>query len=1475
VWYTIGWRGVDQGGDKSLKRPALRIAVQITLIVVLVGLAALVVGPIRGELERRFVLFRDEAIAELEGILGREISYAEISPSILRYLSVRDLTVHGRPGEPADLLTVEQLKIYYRPLALLRGEFSEAFSEVRLENTRLAIDTSRDTDLVAIVSDILGASEARGGSPIPPDLVVSGHNITLDVISELGDLAFEDVFFETSVTNGSVSLRGEGDVAITGLPADLPITSINGRVQAAGTVELSTGNALFDLTVPELRSDIASLEGQVFQVSYADGTLEARKIRDRNPVDLYFRLQTEPMELYARVLSDGYRLSDLVRLEGEFAEYNRYIESPIRGQANATMTADSFSYDGSVRTRFAGLPGLEIPSGDVTVRFSGDAREVEVESLAYTSGVGELEFSGVVQLEPFRPNGRVRVRNLVYGGIAPLSLTADILSRGDTIAVDTNRFTYAGVTVARAEGFVTLGESPYAEATVALGPEGDRRLEISTEHARDGTLLRVGGDARSVRPAELERLQAALLPDLQLPDISVLPPSLRVDARVLADLTGPLTVSVPLFYAVEADNPDNHVSFSLDYSGEEVFVRDAEASYNGYSGRGDFVARIGRGGSVTFESDVVVEDIPYQFTGVYDPSDSLEILGNHDVDARFYFGQRDELIFAASGDIPIPLTDSEDVRIAFDANGYVFSGEDWLVNVDSLQARGIPYLAVETSDVGLSGSFGPTGGRLETATYRDPYSELEGSGRIDWDLEELAGRLEMVLSDADGLETYTAVASFAAAVNPFAGGESLGRTLGNADGALFAGATLDLTAGFTRLPLLRAGIETLRGGADGSVRVSGSPGELVTELTARLREGRFNGDPVEIAGTLVLGPSGLTVTDASGRYQRTRFENVQGRVSLEEGTAELSGGIFQPREAEDLAVDVVASGSFDSELRTLSDVVRTGFSARAVLSNLPVEEDLPSEWQFMLKRADGSITLAGGPADAITGAIDDNGDFRLALKSPVPLSFSAVGSLTQGRIEADLINVEGDVSRLWKIVDSPGLNFTSGTATGSVRIVGPLNDPDYYGTLVASNVTGTVDIVSDLIGPMRTFLVFDEKVLTIRETTAPAGTGRARISAAVTLDRWLPDEFRVWITTLEGTPVRVANDFGGVAIDGFASGSLLVAGGPDSLEITGDLTGSSMAITLSEVEEGGGPDPEAGDLIADVNVTTGRGVQFLWPTDAFPILRGFADVGETVRITHRRSTGSYSVTGPVAIQGGEVFYFDRSFYIREGRMVFSEDQTGFDPLLTVDAEIREVGPDGPVRIYLVAAESPLSQFTPQWRSDPPLTEAEIIALLGGNVFVTDEGDPINLSQAVLLTSDLVSQFGLIRGFETSIRDALQLDLFSIRTQLFQNLIRGVIDQAQYPLDTDVPSLGEYLDNTTLFLGKYLGSDLFLELLVQLRAADPVAETTRSLAGIAVDSELSLEWETPFFLLEWSFFPTDPSSLFLTDNTISFSWEYSY
>jgi hypothetical protein len=115
-------------------------------------------------------------------------------------------------------------------------------------------------------------------------------------------------------------------------------------------------------------------------------------------------------------------------------------------------------------------------------------------------------------------------------------------------------------------------------------------------------------------------------------------------------------------------------------------------------------------------------------------------------------------------------------------------------------------------------------------------------------------------------------------------------------------------------------------------------------------------------------------------------------------------------------------------------------------------------------------------------------------------------------------------------------------------------------------------------------------------------------------------------------------------------------------------------------------------------------------------------------------------------------------------------------------------------------------------------------------------------------------------------------MFSFHTQLIQNLV------AERVFGTTINAL----DNTSLSLGKYLGNDLFLEMLVRLQQPQiPVSVLTPSggLLGasteLQADFELSIQWATPFFLMNWSFEPQHPETMFLSDNSLSFSWRISY
>jgi len=162
-------------------------------------------------------------------------------------------------------------------------------------------------------------------------------------------------------------------------------------------------------------------------------------------------------------------------------------------------------------------------------------------------------------------------------------------------------------------------------------------------------------------------------------------------------------------------------------------------------------------------------------------------------------------------------------------------------------------------------------------------------------------------------------------------------------------------------------------------------------------------------------------------------------------------------------------------------------------------------------------------------------------------------------------------------------------------------------------------------------------------------------------------------------------------------------------------------------------------------------------------------------------------------------------------------------------------------------------------------------MIGAPLVNRAETQGIGMAAAVVY-SDFLGQSWILRPFEQKVRQALNLDMFSIRTQIIQNLV------AQRVLGATVNPL----DNTSVSLGKYVGNDIFLEMLVRLQQPQiPVAVITPNGGLIAAsmelqpDFELSLEWATPFFLLDWTFLPQHPETMFLSDNSLSFSWRINY
>ncbi|MCF6336136.1 MAG: translocation/assembly module TamB, partial [Spirochaetales bacterium] len=434
-------------------------------------------------------------------------------------------------------------------------------------------------------------------------------------------------------------------------------------------------------------------------------------------------------------------------------------------------------------------------------------------------------------------------------------------------------------------------------------------------------------------------------------------------------------------------------------------------------------------------------------------------------------------------------------------------------------------------------------------------------------------------------------------------------------------------------------------------------------------------------------------------------------------------------------------------------------------------------------------------------------------------------------------------------------------------------------TIKASGVEAGVSLLANKIEPFNTTVLFSDKTLSIGSEILNINNGVAKVEADFIIEKWIPGTYSVDVKVPADKGIHVIYDVPGIglSLDGLINGDLQLYGNKSMFSINSDLKVDECIIGIGQKEETEQRDRRP--LSIDMDFTTGKDVQFIWPSKTLPILQATAQSDQVINFKLDSLSNTFSVNGDIKIKHGGINYFQKSFYLTKGSILFNESELKFDPILDFTAKIKEVDSRGEVvNISLILDKTPLSKFEPRFESDPPLPDVEIFSILGTGIFTEIGSEKIDLTSALLLTSDLVTQFGIIQTFEKKVKSIFNLDLFSIRTQMIQNILidRYVEDSSRFT-DGRLDSFGSYLNNTTLYLGKYFGNDIFLQALLQisneqLSAAGQLSATDE----LSLESTISLEWQTPFFLLGFSIKPdfNDPLSS-IQNTSLKLSWDYSY
>ena len=375
------------------------------------------------------------------------------------------------------------------------------------------------------------------------------------------------------------------------------------------------------------------------------------------------------------------------------------------------------------------------------------------------------------------------------------------------------------------------------------------------------------------------------------------------------------------------------------------------------------------------------------------------------------------------------------------------------------------------------------------------------------------------------------------------------------------------------------------------------------------------------------------------------------------------------------------------------------------------------------------------------------------------------------------------------------------------------------------------------------------------------------------MSQWIPRSFSLRARSVESTQVPLKTRFLGMNIAGTADADILLAAADGKFELTGALTIPRAEIVIDPSimqagAEGDGRVPNV-DTKIDLAVRIGKGVMVYFPSKEFPVISGQADPASRLSVSYDDKQQSYALKGNAVLRGGNLFYIQRNFFLKTGRMVFNENQYSFDPRVTLEAELRTRRGQETVKIVLKAENASLFNFQPTLESTPSLSQTEIAALLGSDLLASDDGSDVDIRRTLIASTDILPQLNFINVFERNTRRLLGLDLFYLRTELVQ---RWLLDVAR--LDADVEggvTLADYLDNTSVFAGKYLRDDVFLRGSLRLQQDQPLVNRS----SLRLDSEIGFELTTPFFLFDWSLSFLHPEDLFISDNSFRFTWKLTY
>ena len=276
--------------------------------------------------------------------------------------------------------------------------------------------------------------------------------------------------------------------------------------------------------------------------------------------------------------------------------------------------------------------------------------------------------------------------------------------------------------------------------------------------------------------------------------------------------------------------------------------------------------------------------------------------------------------------------------------------------------------------------------------------------------------------------------------------------------------------------------------------------------------------------------------------------------------------------------------------------------------------------------------------------------------------------------------------------------ITSGKVSFKVAAGGRVKKPSLTGNVEFQNVNMAIDGIPNGLSNMNGTLVFNEGRLDVQELTATTGGGQLKIGGSLTYQKGIyanltatGDAVRVRLYGLSTTATANFRLQGALEQSMLLSGNVLI-----------NRFGIGPDVDFAAFSGAGGvqlpPDPNSptNKIRLDVHVTSAPQLDFQ---------NSYAKLAGTVDLTVRGTIAVPAVLGTIRITDGSATFAGTKYQLERGTIYFS-NPVRIDPVIDLDASARVENYD-----ITIGLHGTTTSLKPTYRSEPPLSEADIFNLL--------------------------------------------------------------------------------------------------------------------------------------------------------------------